>query len=87
MEQMAEEPDKGPTKRGAEPQSGSAAGWYSLVGIGFEFLASVCLFGLIGWWADRRLKTFPWLLIAGAAIGFAVGLTMMIRAARNAFKE
>jgi F0F1-type ATP synthase assembly protein I len=60
---------------------------YALLGIGFEFLAAICLFGAIGWWVDRRLNTFPWLTLAGGALGFAVGLTMLIRAARSAFKD
>ena len=71
--------------RGAADDSPMRA--YALLGIGFEFLAAICLFGAIGWWADRRLNTFPWLTLAGGALGFAAGLTMLIRAARGAFKD
>ena len=78
----SEQPKPPPSADGA-----TTPGWYGLLGIGFEFLASVCVFGAIGWWADARLKTLPWLTIAGAAVGFAAGLTLMIRAARGAFKD
>ncbi len=67
--------------------TGIAGGAYGLIGIGFEFLAAICLFGLIGWWVDGRLKTFPWLTILGGAVGFAAGLRLMVRAAGRAFKD
>ena len=33
----------------------------------------------LGWWADSRFKTGPWLLILGAVIGFSVSLLELIR--------
>ena len=63
------------------------AGWYALIGIGFEFLAAICLMGAIGFYLDRRLGTSPWLLIVGGAVGFAAGLTLVIRAGLGAFKD
>lgn len=84
---MAGEPQHEEPDRPLGPENQNVGRQFSLIGIGFEFLASVCLFGLIGWWADGRLHTFPWLLIAGVGLGFAAGLMMMIRAARNAFRD
>ena len=85
-------PDQSPTSPPRKPRGGgdddaAAARRYGLLGIGFEFVAAICLFGAIGWWIDRRVNSFPWLTLVGAAVGFAVGLTMLIRAGRNAFKD
>jgi len=60
---------------------------YALVGIGLEFLLTICLLGAAGWWLDGRLSTFPWLMIAGIAMGFAVGLARIIRAGARAFRK
>ncbi|HXE51856.1 MAG TPA: AtpZ/AtpI family protein [Tepidisphaeraceae bacterium] len=90
---MASEPDEPGESEGAgSPRGdlgppGSAPAAWGLIGIGFEFLATICVMGAIGWYLDRRWNTFPWLLIAGCAVGFAGGLMMMIRAARQAFKD
>ena len=73
---------------GANPRAESRpAGGYALLGIGIEFVVTICVVGAVGWFADRRMNTFPWLTLAGAAVGFAVGLTLMIRAANRAFKD
>ncbi|HSU66633.1 MAG TPA: AtpZ/AtpI family protein [Tepidisphaeraceae bacterium] len=65
----------------------NGAGIYGAVGIGFEFLATICVGGAIGWYLDRRLNTFPWLMVGGICVGFAAGLVVMIRAGRQAFKD
>ena len=62
-------------------------GWYALTGIGLEFLATICVVGAVGWWLDGRWHTFPWLTIAGIAVGFAAGLTLMIKAANRSFRK
>ena len=90
--EMAGEPEQAPQDRPGDRPSESrtsdgAAGGFGLVGIGFEFLATICLLGAAGWWADRRWNTFPWLMIAGGAVGFAAGLTMIVRAGKSAFKD
>ena len=87
-----EQPDEATPKPADRTRQSSASGdgtasMYGLVGIGFEFLTAICLFGAIGWYADSRLKTLPWLTIAGAAVGFAAGLTLMVRAGKSAFKD
>jgi F0F1-type ATP synthase assembly protein I len=60
--------------------------WWRMTGLGVEFIVAVGLFGAIGWWADRRLGTNPWLTLVGVAVGFAVGLYGVIRAAMKSFK-
>jgi len=62
------------------------SGWYAIAGTGIEFATAIGVFLLSGWWLDRNWNSFPWLTIAGAAVGFAVGLYALIRAARNAFR-
>jgi F0F1-type ATP synthase assembly protein I len=80
----------------SDPQrpSGSRAGrdqspsdWYRLTGVGFEFIAAIFVLGGLGWWLDSRLKTTPWLMIAGAGLGFAAGLWLLIRAAFRSFRD
>jgi ATP synthase protein I len=94
---MSDEPDEPgetnphePSRRKKPPASDQGklvAGWFAMIGIGFEFLAAIVVMGALGWWLDKRLGTSPWLLLAGGAIGFAAGLTLMIRAASQAFKD
>lgn len=91
---MPDEPEQ-PGERGREsPPAGerrqSDAGppaWTALAGIGLEFLTTIGVMGALGWYLDRRWNTFPWLMVAGIAIGFAAGLMIMIRSARQAFKD
>ncbi|MBL0060921.1 MAG: AtpZ/AtpI family protein [bacterium] len=42
--------------------------------IGLTIVAVTALFGLVGWWIDNRLKTFPLLMVLGAIIGFVAAL-------------
>ena len=75
--------EKKPTTDGKD----QLRGWYSLAGIGFEFIAAVLFCGGIGWWLDRTLVTSPWLTIVGSGLGFAIGLWLMVKAANRAFKK
>lgn len=88
-----QEPEESPQTPPSAPErwkerSGDGThGWYALMGIGFEFLATICVMGLLGWWLDGRFHTLPWLTIIGGAVGFAAGLMMIIRAGSRAFKD
>lgn len=54
--------------------------WVSVVTtIGME----MALPALLGSWLDRRWKTSPWCVVAGAVLGFAVGLTHLLQLARG----
>jgi F0F1-type ATP synthase assembly protein I len=57
-----------------------------MTGLGVEFISAVAVFGGIGWWADRRLDTLPWLTLVGVGIGFAVGLWIVVKAAMKSFR-
>ena len=38
---------------------------------------------LLGYWADVKFNTAPWLVILGAALGFSVSLLELIRFAKD----
>ena len=44
---------------------------------GYELVLSAVVFGLIGWWLDRRLGWTPFLLVSFTILGF-VGATVSI---------
>lgn len=46
------------------------SGWALTV----EFMTAVGVWMGIGWLLDRWLGTWPWLMAAGAALGFALGM-------------
>lgn len=37
----------------------------------------------IGWWADKKFNTEPWLVCLGAVLGFAVSMLELIRLAKE----
>ena len=45
----------------------------------WQFVGSVALLTFAGWWLDGRFGTRPWLLMAGAVLGFASGMYSMFR--------
>ena len=47
----------------------------------WQLVASILLPTLIGWWLDGKFGTRPWLMLAGAIVGIAVGLFGFIRTA------
>ena len=62
-----------PGPRHGGPEAGD------MMGAGLQFAASILLFLFLGMWADRRLGTDPWLLIAGIVLGSAAGLFEFVR--------
>jgi ATP synthase protein I len=49
-----------------------------------DLIVGVGLGGVLGWALDRQFGTAPWLMILLVVLGFAAGLTNVIRAARKA---
>jgi ATP synthase protein I len=47
-----------------------------------ELLVGVGVGGFIGWALDRQLGTGPWLLVVFVILGFAAGMTNVIRSAQ-----
>jgi ATP synthase protein I len=58
-----------------------------MAGVGLEFAVAIALFGGIGWLLDRWLQTAPWLLILGVFLGFAAGLGIVIKLAKQMFHD
>lgn len=46
---------------------------------GYTLLASVLVFGWLGWYIDSRYGTKPWLMLAGGGLGLAVGFNSLFR--------
>ncbi len=49
------------------------------MGLGTELAASVAGMLLLGYFLDKLLKTSPWLLLTGAAVGMIGGFYNFIR--------
>ena len=73
-----------PRRKSSQPED--LSGWFRMTGLGLEFIVAVAVVGGIGWWADKRLGTLPWLTLVGVAIGFAIGLWTVVKAAMKLFK-
>jgi F0F1-type ATP synthase assembly protein I len=62
---------------------GGKYGWLKTAGpytgLGLELATTILVFLFIGRWLDHRWDTTPWLMIAGAALGFAAGFYGMFR--------
>lgn len=85
---MNDSPDQNDPR--PKPDSGSSRsteGWYQMAGAGFEFIVAVLLFGAIGYGLDRWLETSPWCMIVGFGLGFAAGLSILMKMARRTFHD
>ena len=49
-----------------------------LAGVGLQFAATIGVFALLGFWADRFLGPTPWLLLIGVFLGFGLGLVSLV---------
>ena len=47
--------------------------------VGLQFGLTICLFALLGLWADSKLDTKPWLMVAGVVLAFIGGTISLIR--------
>ncbi len=70
--------DPGP---GGAKAQGSPLG--AAMGLGMELAVAMVLGIVAGRWADAKLGTAPMLLLAGVAVGFAAGLFLLVRGARQ----
>ena len=46
----------------------------------WQLAGAVGLWSLVGYFADKKLGTGPWLLVAGAVLGMALGFYLFFRA-------
>jgi F0F1-type ATP synthase assembly protein I len=59
-------------------------GWIRFYGIGFEFVAAVVGFTLVGYWVDRHYGSTPAGILIGLALGLIGATYNLIRATRIA---
>jgi F0F1-type ATP synthase assembly protein I len=93
MAQLSGQPDPKDVERRkrellAEARGESKAGTpSSMTGLGMQFVVTllICLFG--GQWLDRKLGTYPWLMIAGMMVGGGLGFWSLIRVSKAAAEE
>jgi F0F1-type ATP synthase assembly protein I len=67
---MPEEPSQGPKPN---------ASWVRLSSIGFELVAAVAGFTLLGYWWDLHYGTAHWGLLIGVVLGLVGGMYNLIR--------
>ena len=53
--------------------------WTRFLGVGFNLAAAVLFGFFLGYWADKKLGTQPWLMLAGAVVGMGAGFYGFIR--------
>jgi F0F1-type ATP synthase assembly protein I len=68
-------PDENPDKRPA----GFVRQFAMATELPFVFVGALVVGGFLGHLLDRWWHTAPWLMIAGGALGFAVGLRDLLR--------
>ena len=49
------------------------------LGLGVQLAAAVLVFYFVGSWADGKLNTAPWLMVAGVTIGVVGGLIQFLK--------
>ena len=57
------------------------------LGLGLQLAAAILVFYFIGSWADQKLDTAPWLMIAGVTIGAAGGFIQFFRSVSELGKK
>lgn len=75
------------SKRSTRGDGKGRAGWTRLAGIGFELVAAVGTFILVGYWWDRHYGTGPKGVIVGAVLGLIGGMYNLIRQSLLATRE
>jgi F0F1-type ATP synthase assembly protein I len=74
------------TGRGKTKTEGSSS-LSRLSGMGFELVAAVGGFILVGYWWDRHFGTGPWGIVVGAVLGMIGGMYNLIRQSLVASRE
>jgi F0F1-type ATP synthase assembly protein I len=71
---MMQKPDE---ERFSDNFGRSARALSDYMGLGVQIAASFLFFFLIGYWADGKFGTSPWLLLMGVLIGM-VGMALLL---------
>jgi ATP synthase protein I len=54
-----------------------------LASVGLEMGVAVAIGYGIGWWADKKLGTKPWLMLVGVLVGVAAGFKALYESAKT----
>jgi len=86
---MSEEPSAGRDGRESDGESVGAA--YRKAGpflaASWQLTGAVAVWTFAGWGADKLFNTKPWLLVAGAVLGLALGFYLFFKALMSIGKE
>ena len=61
--------------------------WLRSAGVGFELVASVVGFTLLGYWLERQFEWKPWGVLGGALVGIVGGLYNLVKTGLSAGRE
>lgn len=81
---MAARPDDDPHDHKLAEVAREASDLGRYAGLGFQFVATLGLFGLLGWWLDSKLSWSPWLLVTGIFLGGALAFTQIVLSVNRA---
>jgi len=76
-----------PSSRSTRGDGKGRASWTRFAGIGFELVAGVGAFVLVGYWWDRHFGTAPKGVVVGAVLGLIGGMYNLIRQSLVATRE
>ena len=65
----------------------SARATSDYMGLGLQIAASFVFFVLLGYWADSRFGSSPFLLLAGVFVGMAGMVLLLMKVVRSANKK
>ena len=55
--------------------------------LGVEFALIMCLGTFGGWWLDKKLNTFPWLILISSMLAFAFAIFVLLKHAKAVSRE
>ena len=55
--------------------------------LGIEFALIMCFGTFGGLWLDRKINTFPWMVLIGSALGFALAMFVLVAHAKAATRQ
>lgn len=76
-----------PSRRNTRGNAKGQASWTRLAGVGFELVAGVGAFVLVGYWWDRHFGSSPKGILVGAVLGLIGGMYNLIRQSIRATRE
>lgn len=62
-----------------EPHGPLPEGYARYAGLGVQFAGTMAVLGALGYWADTRFGTAPWLMIVGIFLGAVGGFVSLVK--------